>query len=210
MRNIVAIGVRSMVIVTLTLLGACVQHVSGPLLPSQGQSLANIWPAASPPVCKGQKTTKDYASLTSTLSTKGGTLCFPAFSGFGGSSGYSAANPSVNVTLISSTTNYNHKLPGLGKGTPLFYLQLEFPQATKFAGKAANAYFQSDKFISGKTYSKFDRLVVNGMPRYRSCYGVASNGKFAEGPGLRDGAVPAKTTGLYEVYAGKQSDVVCK
>ena len=64
-------------------LAACAQHGSA-LLPSTALRRAPRAARLVPPNCKGQKTTKHYASLTVTLSTKGGSLCIPAFGGFGG------------------------------------------------------------------------------------------------------------------------------
>ena len=61
------------------------------LAPQQG-----LLPNAGPPACKGQKDTKQYASLTVKLSTKGGSFCIPEFGGFGGKIKYPSANPAVN------------------------------------------------------------------------------------------------------------------
>ena len=121
----------SSAIVTGALLAACAQHGSGltpstSLAPQQG-----ALPDVGPPACKGQKDTKQYASLTVKLSTKGGSFCIPEFGGFGGKIKYPSANPAVKLKLISSTTDYNHQ-PQLGQGTAIFYLQLAISGGTKF------------------------------------------------------------------------------
>jgi uncharacterized lipoprotein len=47
------------------------------------------------PACKGQKSTKQYASIgAKPLSTKGGILCVPRFGGWGGSMNYPGASSS--------------------------------------------------------------------------------------------------------------------
>ncbi len=83
-------------------------------------------PNAALPACKGQKTTKDYASLgTKKLSTKGGTLCVPRFKDWGGTITYPGPTSSgVTASLISSTTPYSGPLwPPFPPGTPIFYIQ---------------------------------------------------------------------------------------
>ena len=83
-------------------------------------------PDAALPACKGQKTTKVYASLgAKPLSTKGGTLCVPRFKNWGGTMTYPGPTTSgVTASLISSTTPYSGPLwPSFPPGTPIFYIQ---------------------------------------------------------------------------------------
>src|SRR5579875_2684292 len=140
------------VLIASGMLAACAQH-SGALPTVAGLQQATGLPDASPPACKGQKTTSKYASLTVTLSTKGGSFCIPAFGGFGGSVKYPSVNPSVKLGLISSTTDYAH-LPQLGSGTAIFYLQLALSGGTTFGADApAGGGLTSKKIVPGKPYT---------------------------------------------------------
>ncbi len=105
-------------------LAACSARPAAPLPSTVFAPPASVLPEAGPPACKDQKTTQNYASLTVTLSTKGGSFCIPAYGGFGGTVKYPGASPSVKLKLISSTKDYNrsaaarsghrHLLPSAG------------------------------------------------------------------------------------------------
>ena len=172
-------------------------------------------PNGSPSKCKGQKRTKKYASDVEVLSSKGGVLCVPVFGGFSGAVPYAAANPSVKVTLITSTTNYNGKLPQLGRGTPLVYGQYVFGAGTKFAKKASgDATFTAMKITPGKAYTLFGQFIVNGKKMNRKpCYAVATKGKyggvFDAGPGIENSSIQPKTTIIGELYSGMQTSTPC-
>ena len=82
-----------------------------------------------------QKNYKQYATDEESFSTKGGALCIPAFGGLGGALTYPPANPSAGVGLVSSTSDYNHELPQLHRGTPIFFLQLAIKNGTTSQGQ---------------------------------------------------------------------------
>ena len=145
-------GAGSLIALTaVALLAGCGMGSSTNSLPSAGQSGTppisgsvsqfqggSAFPDATPPKCKKQQTASDHATVKETFSTKGGSLCLPAFAGLGGSLTYPPANPSVGVTLTDSTTNYNGKLPSLHTGNPIFYLQLAIAGATSFGSEIVN------------------------------------------------------------------------
>jgi hypothetical protein len=191
---------------------ACAQHSSS-MLPST--SLAPALPDLTPPACKGQKTTKNYASLTGTLSTNGGTFCIPAYGGFGGSLKYPSANPSVKLTLISSTKNYNHQ-PKLGKGIAIFYLQLALSGGTTFGmSGTAGGGLTAKQIIAGQPYTAYGQAVISGFPfKFGPCYAVATKGKYGGvigglGTLLNGVTIPVAAGGVIEVYSGKQTSSKC-
>jgi hypothetical protein len=202
-------------------LAACAQHgtmlPSSPLAPAfTGGALQSIaLPDATPPKCKGQKDTKKYSSLTVTLSTKGGSFCIPAYRGFGGSIKYPGANPSVKLGLISSTTDYN-KLPQLGSGKPIFYLQLALSGGTTFgANVPAGGGLAAKKIVPGKSYTAFGEAVVDSIPvAFTPCYAVATKSKYGGAIGglgtlLKNQSVPTSASGFIEIYPGAQTSGKC-
>ncbi len=205
----------SLALATAALLAACA-HNGGTMLPStplapQERSL----PDANPPACKGQKDAKQYASLTVTLSTKGGSLCIPEFGGFGGTVKYPSANPSVNLTLISSIKNYNHQ-PELGQGTPIFYLQLALSGGTSFGTKVgAGGGLTSKQIDPGKPYTAYGQAVISGFKfDFGPCYAVAKKGKYGGviggiGTLLKGESIPFAASGVVEIYSGQQTSTPC-
>jgi hypothetical protein len=202
------------------LLAGCAQH--GAMLPSTPISPASLGslhsvalPDSGPPPCKGQKTTKNYSSLTVTLSTRGGSLCIPEYGGFGGSVRYPDANPSVKLQLISSTKNYNH-LPELGQGTAIFYLQLALSGATQFASHVqAGGGLTAKEIIPGMPYSAYGQATISGFTlKFGPCYSVATKGKYggvigAIGTLLKGVTIPVAANGIIELYSGKQTGTKC-
>ncbi|HEY6325699.1 MAG TPA: hypothetical protein VIW73_04160 [Candidatus Cybelea sp.] len=196
-------------------LAACTAHAAAPLPPTTLAPLAGALPDAGPPLCKGQKTTKNYASLTVTLSTKGGSFCIPAYGGFGGSVEYPGANPSVKLKLISSTKDYNH-LPQLGQGTAIFYLQLALSGGTSFAPKVqAGGGLTAKKIIPGKPYTAYGQATISGFTlNFGPCYAVATKGKYGGiirgiGTLLKGQSIPVAASGVIELYSGKQTSTKC-
>ncbi len=206
-------------------LAGCATH-SGTLLPSPSQagaqhiaSLATplvALPEAVPPNCKGQKTTQQYASDTEKLRITGGSLCIPAFGALGGSITYPPANPSVSVSLISSTTNYNKKLPQLGNGAPIFYLQIALTKGTAFGQNAKAGGGLTGKTIKpGNTYTAYAQAKILGFPvNFTPCYAVATKGKYGGviggiGSLLKGQSVPNNTSGVIEIYSGKSANAKC-
>jgi hypothetical protein len=211
----------SLAVAAAALLAACAQREATlPSLPA-GQPLYGgamqrvALPDLTPPKCKGQKTTKQYASLTVTLSTKGGSFCIPEFGGFGGTVKYPSATPSVKLSLISSTTNYAH-LPELGTGSAIFYLQLAISGGTTFGtNTTAGGGLTSKQIKPGKPYTAFGEAIVFSIPvKFTPCYAVATKGKYGGvigglGTLLKNQKVPVKASGFIEIYSGKQASSKC-
>jgi hypothetical protein len=203
------------------LLAACAQPSQGALPSGSGSvsgagALSKILLQAPPPPCTGQKSTKEYAYVSETLSLKGGHLCFPVFGAYGGSAPYAPAKPSVKVTLTTSTTNYDHKLPALGKGAALFYLQIAFGSATSFANqKEGDVTFSGEDITKGDAYTLFGQSVVKGSKKnLKPCYSVATQGQYGGefnggSSSLKDSSVPADSTLIGELYPGKQTTTKC-
>jgi len=202
----------SLAALAAALLAACAQHGST-VLPSNAFTPA--WNMAVPPNCKGQKTTKQYASLTETLSTQGGSLCIPSFGGFGGKIKYPSANPSVNLSLISSTTNYD-QLPELGQGTAIFYLQVALSGGTSFGGNVrAGGGLTSATIVAGNPYTAYGQAKIDGFKlNFGPCYTIATKGKYGGviggiGTLLKGVRVPAAAKGVIEIYSGQQTSKTC-
>lgn len=171
-------------------------------------------PAIVPPACKGQKKTKQYASDTEKMTAAGGTLCIPAFGGFGGSITYPPANPAVKVTLTSSTTNYDN-LPNPGTGTAIFYLQLALLGNTRFGPSApAGGGLASAAIKPKRAYTLYGAVALGSLwISFPPCFAIAKKGKYGgqiSGLGsLLAGQSLEQTTGVVIVYPGKQSTTKC-
>jgi len=167
-------------------------------------------------LCKGQKTTAKSATVTDTLSSKGGSFCIPAFGGFGGTIFSPSASPSIKPKVTSSTTNYNKKMPPLGTGTALSYLQLSTSGAVQFGTKSpAGGGLTSKSIKAGQTYTAFGQASAFGLTqKFTPCYTVAGKGSgggsiggIGSLPKKQDVPVPAK--GFIEIYPGKQASAKC-
>lgn len=196
-------------------LAGCNAQNAGNALPQAMQG-APLVPDSGPPACAGQKTTDQYASVTETFSTSGGTICIPAFDGLGGSVKYPPAKPSTSVGLISSTTNYNHKLPSLHSGTPIFYLQLSIAGATTFGNNVKAGGGLTGKSITpGSTYTAYAQAKIDGFPvNFKPCYAVAKKGRYGGviggvGSLLKGQSVPAPAAGVIEIYPGQSTSEAC-
>ena len=200
------------------LTAGCAQNAAIPASPfaSAGGSAERIaLPNATVPKCKGQKDTKQYASLTVTLSTQGGSFCIPEFGGFGGSVEYPSVDPSVKLTEKSSTTDYA-KLPQLGSGTAIFYLQLAISGSTAFGTNLkAGGGLTAKQIVAGKPYTAFGEATIDSITvKFTPCYAIAGKGKYGGviggiGTLLKGQIVPAAATGFIEIYSGKQADSKC-
>jgi hypothetical protein len=208
----------SLVLVAAAALAACAQHGGAtlPAAPLAVQNNVSIPDAtATPPPCKGQKDAKNDASLAVTLLAKGGSFCVPAFGGFGGTISYPKAKPAVKVTVTSSSTDYN-KLPQLGTGTAIFYLQFAFASATTFGNEIRPVGGLTGATITnGKPYTMFGQATISGEKiKLGPCYSVATKGKYggvigAIGALLEYGEIPTKANGFLEIYSGKQTSTLC-
>lgn len=193
-------------------LAGCAGH-SAAMLPVSPS--ASGTPDAKLRACKGQQTTKQYATITGTLLTSGGSFCIPRFGGYGGSVKYPGANPSVQLTLTSSTTNYDG-MPELGDGTAIFYMQLAISGGTAFSGKIGSGGGLSSKQITvGQTYTVFGQAKIYGFPfNFTPCYVIAVKSRYGGTLGgigtlLKGQRVPAAATGVIEVYEGQQASESC-
>ncbi len=200
------------------LLAACSAHGNGVVPPAFIQSLNSmpVQAAAVPPACKGQTTTKTHASVKEKLLSSGGHACIPAFGGLGGNIAYPGATPSITLTLISSTTNYTGKLPNLGSGSPLFYLQVATSAATSFASNVpAGGGLTGASIKTGRNYTIYGQAKVDGFTlNFTPCYTQATKGKYGGviggmGTLLKGENVPAAATGVIEVYSGKSASGTC-
>jgi hypothetical protein len=202
-------------VATGVLLGACAQH-SGAALPITAGASARVnLPDANPPQCKGQKNEQYYATVTAKLKTKGGAFCIPEFGGFGGKVQYPSVDPSVKLTLTSSTTDYNN-LPQLGSGTAIFYLQLSISGGTSFGSNTkAGGGLTSQAIVAGDDYTAFGEAVIFGYHyKFKPCYTVATQGKYGGvigglGSLLKGVDVPTSGSGFIEVYSGQQASEQC-
>jgi hypothetical protein len=197
------------------LLAGCGLHGASTLPFAATPSVSTVLPEAKLRDCKGQQNFNQYATLTITLLTSGGSVCIPTFGGFGGSVKYPSVNPSVQLTLTSSTTNYNN-MPELGSGTPIFYLQLALSGGTTFGKKAkAGGGLTSKSITPGQTYTAFGQAVVYGFKfNFKPCYTVATKGKYGGviggiGSLLKGQSVPVAASGVIEIYSGQQASLQC-
>jgi hypothetical protein len=193
---------------------ACAGHSANALLPPAAPSL--LAPLAVPPKCAGEKVRRKYGSATTILSTEGGSFCVPAFGGFGGDILYPNANPPVKLRLISSTANYNHELPSLGRGTPVFYLQLSFSSNTRFGTNLpAGGGLAGKKLIPGETYTAFGEGSAGVLAfKFKPCYLTAAKsiyGGIISGLGtpLKGKDIPGRAAAAVEIYPGKQTGAKC-
>jgi hypothetical protein len=206
--------------VTVALVAACASHgVTIPSAPASSQIggavVTFMQPDAKPPKCSGQKTTKQYATLTAALSPSGGSFCIPAIGGFGGSVDYPSVSPSVKVTVTSSVKNYAH-LSQLGSGMAIFYLQLSLSGGTTFGSSvSAGGGLTSKKIKSGSPYTIFGEATIDGFKvHFQPCYTAATTGKYGGviggvGTLLEGEQVPSAASGFIEIYAGAQASKQC-
>jgi hypothetical protein len=213
--TLVRFSVRGAICVaTAAVLSACAQHGAFmPLTSFVPQQIA--LPDLTPPKCKGQKSAKNYASLSVTLSTKGGSFCVPEFGGFGGTIKYPGADPSVKLALISSTKDYNH-LPQLGTGMAIFYLQLAISGGTAFGNQVpAGGGLVAKKIVPGKSYTSYGQAEISGIKfPFGPCYATAKKSKYGGiiggiGELLKGANVPSAASVLIEIYSGKQTATQC-
>lgn len=203
---------RLSILLAVALLAGCATHAGGIVPPTNGEAV--FAPDLVPPSCKGQKTTKQYASLTEKLLAKGGSLCIPAFGGFGGTITYPPANPAAKIALTSSTTNYDG-MPQLGNGTPIFYLQLALLSRTTFGNDVqAGGGLESKTIKPLKAYTAYAAVkAFGGWVPLAACYTIAKKSKYGgqiAGLGtLLQGQKVPPTSGVVEIYPGKQTGSKC-
>lgn len=171
-------------------------------------------PDVSPPAkCNGQKTTEFYAEMAKeVMKTGGGSLCVPAFKGWGGALQYPRTDGSAKYTvkLVSSVSAYKGALlPPRGSKKPMLYLQIGFSGPPGFNPTLPKgAPLVSSHFAPKKSYTVelFEYYYALGWSEEASCYQVAETSK--NGGALVDvGAVFQNVTfresnGAIEIFAG--------
>ncbi len=168
-----------------------------------------------PPSCKGQRTTKKYASIDLKLKTKGGSFCIPAFGSFGGSLQYPGVERSVKLTLRTSTQNIYYQ-PQLGNGTPIVYLNLHFHAGTHFRSHLqSKGGVTSPTIDPGDTYTAFGIVAVGHLElMFPPCYTVATQGPYGGvlqnvGRLFSDTTITGAGFGVIEIYSGEQVSRPC-
>ena len=181
--------------------------------PSALSDLATGLKAAAPPKCKGQKNTKEYATVaTDSMKKGGGSLCVPSFGDWGGALQYPQTYGSAQYTVVltSSTKEYSGpSWPPKGAQPPIFNLQLAFSSFPGFYPTLPKGDpLVSTHLVPKKPYTVTLWVnVIIGWSNLGSCYQVAAKSKY--GGQLADvGAVFEKQTflemnGVLQVSRGK-------
>jgi hypothetical protein len=197
-------------------LGACAPRAQSSL-PATNAMLqpATFASKTSPPPCKGQQTTEQYATVEEQLQAAGGKACVPAFGGFGGKIAYPSLDPSIDVTITSSTTNYN-KMPNLGSGTPILYIQISISGGTSFGQTLpAGGALAGAGIIPSQTYTAFGQASAFGFKQNLTpCYSRAKKSPYGGKLGgfgklLEGQSAPSAATAVVEIYPGKQASLKC-
>jgi hypothetical protein len=200
----------SLAIAATLVFSACAQLGNVPVSPQ-----AVAIPDRTPPSCKGQVNKSEYATLTGTLKTAGGSFCIPAYGGFGGKLEYPSLNPSIQLTLSSGTENFDN-FPTLGSGTPIFYLAFSTSRGTAF-GKdlKSGGGLTGKQIVSGQPYTAYGEASVFGdKVKFGPCYTTATKGKYGGviggiGALLKSESIPLKVSGIIEIYSGEQTGTQC-
>jgi hypothetical protein len=168
--------------------------------------------------CTGQTTGASSANVTQTLATAGGSLCIPAFGGFGGSIAYPTSSNAVNITLTSSTTN-TAGYPALGSTTPIFYLGISLAGGTTFgtgAPAGGGLAAPSATIVPGQTYTVYGQATLLGVPvNFSPCQSVATAGGGGTGvisglgTVLKNVSVPISASGVLEIEPGASGSGPC-
>jgi hypothetical protein len=215
-----SIATRFIVLLALLGLAACTGGSVATPMPAQGVPAAvREESAAGPKPCKGQSTTSEYATGSARFGSRKSAFCIPAFDGFGGKLAYPGAHPAVSVIVTSSTKNYNHLIPKLGKGKPLFLLQIATSASTKFGTKvSASGGLESKKLVAGKSYDVYGQARLAGVAGiivpFAACEATASQGKYGGeianlGSRLAGANLTTTATIYLEVFPGRTSNSAC-
>jgi hypothetical protein len=189
---------------------------------STSLGLGDIVPDVStPPKCKGQKNTSEYAkAATQHLKANGGSLCVPEFGGWGGALQYPKTYGSYDgytVNLIGSTKAYKGALlPPAGATPPIYYLQVGFNSFPGFYPTLPKGNPLVSSHLTPKksyTLELFIYFYGLGWDEENSCYQVAEKSKY--GGSLADvGALFEKVTfleknGAIEIFKGQLVSTQC-
>jgi hypothetical protein len=178
---------------------------------------AALKPASSSvPSCNGQHTTGKYGELTARLKRTGGSLCIPAFAGFGGSLQYPRVDRSAKLTIRTSSENLYYE-PLLGdSGAPMVYINLHFHRGTHFGKKVqSNGGLTSAAIVPGDSYTAYGIVGVGHLVlRFAPCYSVATQGSYGGvfpnlGNLFTDTTITGAGYGVIEIYSGEQVSQAC-
>jgi hypothetical protein len=167
---------------------------------------------SAPPKCKGQKDTKDYAVVAKqAMPEAGGSLCVPAFGGWGGEIQYPKTQSStkLSVSLTSSTKAYSG-----GRFPPvtgaIFYLQWAFSYPPYFDPTLPKGNPLVSSHLKPKkpyTIGLWVYYYALGWSSEVSCYQVAAKAKYggslAAVGAVFDNLELGEKTGAIEVFKGK-------
>jgi len=170
---------------------------------------------SGPPACTGQRSTKKYGNITEKLQTAGGSLCIPAFAGFGGSIEYPGVERRVKLTIRTSAQNiYNE--PQLGSGTSMVYVNLHFHAGTHFGSNLqSQGGLTSQAINAGSTYTAFGIVAVGHLVlMFPPCYSVATQGQYGGvlpnlGTLFSNTTITGAGLGVIEIYSGQQVSQPC-
>lgn len=210
-RNVIA----AFALVLVAGCGASIGSSQGiPSLPEAPLSAGVVaaWiPDLTPPACKGQTKTKQYASLNGQhVTPKGGSVCVPAFGGWGGSLQLPPSNGYATIGLISSTTAYEPGLfPPPGSKAPVFYLQFALSMDLTFGSTLPYGNgISSAAIVPKRTYTAEAALDFGSLWEYLGgCYSVAKKTKYGGSIGRVGGVFRGHglnhSNGVIEIFSGK-------
>lgn len=176
-------------------------------------------PLSAPRDCKGQKKKGGDASVTETLSAKGGSLCIPAIDGVGGALEYPGAKPSVKVTVTSTTKDDGFPYPpNQPNAKAVIYLELATTTITTFGTRLRSGTGVTGKGIKPHSmytaYSAYNDFGIWRQPDGENvCFAVAKAGKHGGVIGL-GALLQGQTVGvgefsgspfLIEIFPGQES-----
>jgi hypothetical protein len=230
-RSLGSRGLRSLAAVgAMALLAGCASNSGA--IPAQSSVaapdvLSGLGPGPSAPdakalpKCKGQKNTKDYAKVAKELlNLKGGSLCVPAFGGWGGDIQYpeQMGSAKYNVGLITSTKAYKGgNFPPAGSQKPIFYLQLAFNSFPGFYSTIPKGNpLVSSHLVPKKTYTVklYVYYYALGWEQIGSgCYQVAEKSKYGGAlpavGGIFENVTFSEKNGVIEIFPGMSVSTQC-
>jgi|SRR5580698_5179048 hypothetical protein len=202
------------VVAAVNVLAAC----SGPQAATSGSApaVAPLTQVASATAsCDGQRTNKRYGEITVRLKPAGGSLCIPAFAGFGGSIEYPRVQHSAKLTVRTSSQNLYDE-PQLGTGTSIVYLNLHFHAGDHFGKKVrSDLGLTSEAIVPGDTYTAYGIVGAGHLILYfPPCYSIATQGSYGGifpnlGNLVSETTVTGAGYGVIEIYSGQQVSQEC-
>lgn len=159
-------------------LGGCAT-ISAPLPDSATAGYVRQANVQETPVCRGQKTHAEYASVVEAILRKPSKLCVPAFKGFGGFIGFPATHPPGKLELMASDKPIHNGLPKLKGVGPVFYLEWDPGWQMTFGKIAPAGGIFGKSFIPGHVYTAYGiGYKDGGHDDVGPCYSVVFEGKY--------------------------------